>query len=185
MADFFDMDNSLDCNVTDVPSYYGSPKNLKADMMDPGIETISDISGVEDTQSDVDESSSVENGSFRVAENSRDLAARVEQLEMRLAIYEHKVEGLVNISIRKQKNRKKQENKIEKRDLERHIIEAVTHGAGEYGVSKPYIRKYMKEKCSVGDTRQIRRRLNKILKEKVVQRAMELDDTKTFYKNLI
>ena len=59
------------------------------------------------------------------------------------------------------------------------------HGAGEYGISKPYIRKYMKEKCNIGDTRQIRRRLNKILKEKVGKQAMQLDDTKTFYTNVL
>ena len=65
------------------------------------------------------------------------------------------------------------------------MIQAVVKGAGEYGVSKAYIRKYMKDKFNITDTRHIRRRLNKILKKKVETEVMLLDDTKTFYTNAI
>ena len=65
------------------------------------------------------------------------------------------------------------------------MIQAVVKGAGEYGVSKAYIRKYMKDKFNITDTRHIRRRLNKILKKKVETQVMQLDDTKTFYTNAI
>ena len=65
------------------------------------------------------------------------------------------------------------------------MIQAVVKGAGEYGVSKAYIRKYMKDKFNIADTRHIRRRLNKILKKKVETEVMLLDDTKTFYTNAI
>ena len=65
------------------------------------------------------------------------------------------------------------------------MIQAVVKGAGEYGVSKAYIRKYMKDKFNITDTRHIRRRLNKILKKKVETEVMQLDDTKTFYTNAI
>ena len=65
------------------------------------------------------------------------------------------------------------------------MIQAVVKGAGEYGVSKAYIRKYMKDKFNITDTRHIRRRLNKILKKKVETEVVRLDDTKTFYTNAI
>ena len=83
------------------------------------------------------------------------------------------------------KNKERRANAVRQTDLEKFVVEAVVKGAGEYGVSKPYIRKYMKEKCDISDRRHIRRRLNKILKQKVVEQAMQLDDTKTFYTNAI
>ena len=188
MTGFLDMksmDAALDCAAAESTCYYGSTKHLATEVSDEKKAAVFDTSDAEDAQSDIAETSSVLNASFTVNQNPRDLEARIEHLELRLSIYERKVEELANVSARKKKNKEKQESAIAKSDLERYVIEAVKHGAGEYGVSKPYIRKYMKEKCFVDDTRQIRRRLNKVLKEKVMKRAMELDDTNTFYKNLL
>ena len=184
-VDMKPMDDALDCEAAESTCYYGSTKNLATEVSDEQEAAVFDTSDAEDAQSDIAETSSVLNASFTIDQNPRNLVARIEHLELRLAIYERKVEALANVSARKKRNREKQESAISRSDLERYVIEAVKHGAGEYGVSKPYIRKYMKEKCSVGDTRQIRRRLNKVLKEKVMKRAMELDDTNTFYKNLL
>ena len=83
------------------------------------------------------------------------------------------------------KNKERRADAVRQSDLEKFVIQAVVKGAGEYGVSKAYIRKYMKDKFNIADTRHIRRRLNKILKKKVETEVMLLDDTKTFYTNAI
>ena len=83
------------------------------------------------------------------------------------------------------KNKERRADAVRQSDLEKFVIQAVVKGAGEYGVSKAYIRKYMKDKFNITDTRHIRRRLNKILKKKVETEVMQLDDTKTFYTNAI
>ena len=62
------------------------------------------------------------------------------------------------------KNKERRADAVRQSDLEKFVIQAVVKGAGEYGVSKAYIRKYMKDKFNITDTRHIRRRLNKIEK---------------------
>ena len=143
------------------------------------------VSDVEEALSDIGETSSVMDASFEIAKNSSDLAARVEQLELRMAISENKISELMIGYVWKKNNKERRANAVRQIDLEKFVVEAVVHGAGEYGVSKPYIRKYMKEKCNISDTCHIRRRLNKILKKKVGEQAMQLDDTKTFYTNVL
>ena len=58
-------------------------------------------SDAEDAQSDIAETSSVLNASFTVNQNPRDLEARIEHLELRLSIYERKVEVLAEVYARR------------------------------------------------------------------------------------
>ena len=48
---------------------------------------------------------------------------------------------------------------------------------GEFGVSKAYIRKYLAANCSIDDTRYMRKRIGKILKDNVHNKLMKLDNT--------
>ena len=193
MADLFNTNANLSLDGDDALVLKGSPKNLDRDFFLLGGENLlqMSISDVEETldaeeaTSEIGETSSVMDAKCKTAKNSTNLVARVERLELRVAIFEKKFSEFKDGYVRKKKNKERRADAVRQSDLEKFVIQAVVKGAGEYGVSKAYIRKYMKDKFNIADTRHIRRRLNKILKKKVETEVMQLDDTKTFYTNAI
>ena len=92
MADLFNMDTTLRLDGDSAAVLSGSPKNLDTESFWIKGETLlqMSVSDVEEALSDIGETSSVMDASFEIAKNSSDLAARVEQLEMCLAISEKK-----------------------------------------------------------------------------------------------
>ena len=104
MAGFLDMkpvDAALDCEAAESTCYYGSTKHLATEVSDEKKAAVFDTSDAEDAQSDIAETSSVLNASFTVNQNPRDLEARIEHLELRLSIYERKVEVLAEVYARR------------------------------------------------------------------------------------
>ena len=112
------------------------------------------------------------------------MEARMSDVEARCRVLEITVEQMAQICLKKKSNKQKNSKAVKQRDLEQFIREAVIKGCGDFGVSKPYIRKYIKEKCNIEDTRHIRKRLNKILKDNICKQLIKLDDTIPFYTAL-
>ena len=114
MADLFNTNTNLSLDGDDALALKGSPKNLDRDFLLLGEENLlqMSISDVEETldaeeaTSEIGETSSVMDAKCETAKNSTNLVARVERLELRVAIFEKKFSEFKDGYVRKKKIKK-------------------------------------------------------------------------------
>ena len=129
----------------------GLPKNLDKDLFwneQHAFECAFNDTDTEKTNFKIYDTSSV-----ATAPNAKNLEARVQYLEDSCRVLEEKVGQIVQVLARKKINKERQSKAVKHCDLEKFMKEAILHGTGEFGVSKPYIRKYLNDKCNITDTR--------------------------------
>merc|ERR1711895_392187 len=113
-ADLFNTNANLSLDGDDALILKGSLQNLDRDFFLLGGENLlqMSISDVEETldaeeaTSEIGETSSVMDAKCKTAENETNLVARVERLELRVAIFEKKIYELKDGYVRKKKIKK-------------------------------------------------------------------------------
>merc|ERR1712050_778003 len=112
-ADLFNTNATLSLDGDDALVLKGSPKDLDKDFSLLGGENLlqMSMSDVEETLdaeeaiSEIGETSSVMDASCETAKNSTNLVARVERLELRVAIFERKFSEFKDGYVRRKKNK--------------------------------------------------------------------------------
>ena len=98
MADLFNTNANLSLDGDDALVLKGSPKDLDRDffllggenLLQMSMSDVEELLDAEEAISEIGETSSVMDASCETAKNSRNLVARVEHLELQVAIFETK-----------------------------------------------------------------------------------------------
>ena len=115
MADLFNTNANLSLDGDDALVLKGSPKNLdegdflllgEENLLQMSISDVEETLDAEEATSEIGETSSVMDAKCKTAKNSTNLVARVERLELRVAIFEKKFSEFKDGYVRKKKIKK-------------------------------------------------------------------------------